>query len=418
MIQPKRSNFPRIAIVGQGYVGLPLAQAFVESGVEVIAVESNPDVIRDIESKKSHIEGITSHDLTTMLESGKYQIQRNVDLISQCECVIICVPTPLDKDGKPDLTILESAVKSVAPHLSSNSILISESTSFPGTLRNVIQPLVLSLNKYGSEIHLAAAPERVDPGNKSWNQKNTPRLISGISEEAKRRALEIYSYIAEKPILVSSPEIAESAKLLENSFRLLNIAFINEFSQSMTRLGIDALEVIEAAATKPYGFMKFSPGIGAGGHCIPVDPVYLSQYLASKNISHPLLQQAIIFNEETFQFIVSLVKSSKDHPKSILVVGLSYKEGISDLRESPSVRILNELKKTYDVSFYDDEVTQIQGLQRTEDISGHDLVLILVKQAKMDIDNLVESNKVVWNCTGKMINNPKIVNTFDGNVRH
>ena len=414
MIQPKRSSYPRIAIVGQGYVGLPLAQAFVESGVEVIAVESNPDVIRDIESKKSHIEGITSHDLTTMFESGKYQIQRNVDLISQCECVIICVPTPLDKDGKPDLTILESAVKSVAPHLSSDSILISESTSFPGTLRNVIQPLVLSLNKYGSKIHLAAAPERVDPGNKSWNQKNTPRLISGLTEEANRRALEIYSYIAEKPILVSSPEIAESAKLLENSFRLLNIAFINEFSQSMTRLGIDALEVIEAAATKPYGFMKFSPGIGAGGHCIPVDPVYLAQYLAGKDISHPLLQKAITSNEETFQFIVDRVKSSKVQPKSILVVGLSYKEGINDLRESPAIRILDELRKAYDVSFYDDAILYFDGLERTVNLRGYDLVLILVKQSKLDVHDLAVGNSVVWNCTGIMMKNPSISNIFDG----
>jgi len=414
MIQPKRSNFPRIAIVGQGYVGLPLAQAFVESGVEVIAVESNPDVIRDIELKKSHIEGITSHDLTAMLESGKYQVQRNVDLISQCECVIICVPTPLDKDGKPDLTILESAVKSVAPHLSSDSILISESTSFPGTLRNVIQPLVLSLNKYGSKIHLAAAPERVDPGNKSWNQKNTPRLISGLTEEAKRRALEIYSYIAEKPILVSSPEIAESAKLLENSFRLVNIAFINEFSQSMTRLGIDALEVIEAAATKPYGFMKFSPGIGAGGHCIPVDPVYLAQYLAGKDISHPLLQKAITSNEETFQFIIDLVKSSKVQPKSILVVGLSYKEGINDLRESPAIRILDELRKAYDVSFYDDAILHFDGLERTVNLRGYDLVLILVKQSKLDVHDLAVGNSVVWNCTGIMIKDPNISNIFDG----
>lgn len=414
MSLPKSKNPPKIAIVGQGYVGLPLAQAFVENGVEVIAVESNPDIVQKINSRKSHIEGITSDILNDMFESENYRIQGNADSISECEGVIVCVPTPLNKEGKPDLTILENAIKSVAPYLQPNSILISESTSFPGTLRNVIQPIVLSHNPKGAEIHLAAAPERVDPGNKLWNQKNTPRLISGLTEEAKQKALEIYSFIAENPIAVSSPEIAESAKLLENSFRLLNIAFINEFSQSMTKLGINALEVIDAAATKPYGFMKFTPGLGAGGHCIPVDPVYLAQFLESKSVSHPLLRQAIKSNEETFQFMVNRVKSIGNQPKSILVVGLSYKEGINDLRESPAIRVLNELRETYEVSFYDDEIIRIQGLERAKDVGGYDLVLMLVNQPKLDIEDLIERNNVVWNCTGTRLNNPKIVDVFDG----
>lgn len=414
MSLPKSKNPPKIAIVGQGYVGLPLAQAFVENGVEVIAVESNPDIVQKINSRKSHIEGITSDILNDMFESENYRIQGNADSISECEGVIVCVPTPLNKEGKPDLTILENAIKSVAPYLQPNSILISESTSFPGTLRNVIQPIVLSHNPKGAEIHLAAAPERVDPGNKIWNQKNTPRLISGLTEEAKQKALEIYSFIAENPIAVSSPEIAESAKLLENSFRLLNIAFINEFSQSMTKLGINALEVIDAAATKPYGFMKFTPGLGAGGHCIPVDPVYLAQFLERNNVGHPLLRQAIKFNEETFQFVVKRVKSIRNQPKSILVVGLSYKEGINDLRESPAIRVLNELRETYEVSFYDDEIIRIQGLERAKDVGGYDLVLMLVNQPKLDIEDLIERNNVVWNCTGTRLNNPKIVDVFDG----
>lgn len=396
-------------------MGLPLARAFVECGVKVIALESNPVIVRDVNDRNSHIEDISSDDLKTMFDSGNYKIESNPELISECDAVILCVPTPLNHTGEPDLTILENAIRNVAPYLQSGSILISESTSFPGTLRKIIQPLILSQNPNGSQIHLATAPERVDPGNRSWNQKNTPRLISGLTDAAKQRAVEIYSHIADKPILVSSPEIAESAKLLENSFRLMNIAFINEFSQSISRLGINALEVIEAAATKPYGFMKFSPGLGAGGHCIPVDPVYLSKTLKEQEISHPLLQQAIKFNEETFQYIVDRVKSTKKQPKRILVVGLSYKEGINDLRESPALKVFNELKNSYEVQFYDDEIRTIKGLERTKSVRGFDLALILVKQSRVDFNELIEENREVWNCTGARIEHSKIVEIFDGN---
>jgi UDP-N-acetyl-D-glucosamine dehydrogenase len=417
MSLPKTTKSPKIGIVGQGYVGLPLARAFVESGVKVIALESNPIIVRDVIDRKSHVEDISSNDLKAMFDSGNYTIESNPELISECDAVILCVPTPLNHTGEPDLTILENAIRNVALYLQPGSILISESTSFPGTLRNIIQPLILSQNPNGSQVHLATAPERVDPGNKSWNQKNTPRLISGLTDAAKQRAVEIYSYIADTPILVSSPEIAESAKLLENSFRLLNIAFVNEFSQSMSKLGINALEVIEAAGTKPYGFMKFSPGLGAGGHCIPVDPVYLSKTLRDQEINHPLLQQAIKFNEETFQYVVDRVKSTKQQPKRILAVGLSYKEGINDLRESPALKVFYELKKSYEVQFYDDEILTIDGLKRTENIRGFDLALILVKQSNVDFNELIQGNRVVWNCTGVKIGNSEIVEIFDGKKR-
>ena len=414
MAEEKTMKSLKIAIVGQGYVGLPLARAFVESGISVFGIESNVEVAQELNNRESHIEDISNEILESMFDSGLYSVNSDIQIVSQCDAIILCVPTPLDETSKPDLSVLTQAVKDVAPHIKEGAILISESTSFPGTLRDVIQPLINSMNAHASKVHLATAPERVDPGNKSWNQRNTPRLIAGITEKASQRAVEIYSHIADNAILVSSPEIAESAKLLENSFRLVNIAFINEFAQSMTKLGINALEVIEAASTKPYGFMKFNPGIGAGGHCIPVDPVYLAHALEKENIEHTLLRQAISFNEKTFSFIIEKVKSEKNQPKKILLVGLSYKEGINDLRESPALSILNELRKFYDVSFYDDEISQIEDQNRTFDRSGYDLVLILVKQPKLSLNDLIKENVKVWNCTGIKLGLPGVVEIFDG----
>jgi UDP-N-acetyl-D-glucosamine dehydrogenase len=320
----------------------------------------------------------------------------------------------LDVKGSPDLSILIQAVKDVSPYLSRETILISESTSFPGTLRNLIAPIVLSLSKFGNEVLLATAPERVDPGNLQWNQRNTPRLIGGLNEKSTSRAVEVYSQISSSLQVVSSPEIAEAAKLLENSFRLINIAFINEFAQAMANLGINALEVIEAANTKPYGFMRFIPGLGAGGHCIPVDPVYLSDFFSKSNAEHKLLKSAISSNREAFKFVVKRVRSLTIQPKRILLIGLSYKEGISDLRESPAEQVFRELDAEYEVDFYDERILSIENLKRSEALKGFDLVLILVPQKNLNLETLVSTNTIVWNCTGTLITVPGVTNIYDG----
>ncbi len=403
-----------VAIVGQGYVGLPLARAFVASGVMTIGLESNMEVVQNLRNRNSHVEDISSQDLNSMFESGNYVVQTEVEIVSKCDAIILCVPTPLDDKGIPDLGILKRAVTDIAPHLSRDAILISESTSFPGTLRNVIQPIVVANNPFGSEVHLATAPERVDPGNKSWNQGNTPRLISGLTKEASKKAIEVYARICDSPLLVSSPEVAESAKLLENSFRLINIAFIDEFSRSMINLGINAIEVIEAASTKPFGFMKFTPGLGAGGHCIPVDPVYLSKTLEENEILHPLLQQAIKSNQEAFQIVVNRVKTLERQPQRILIVGLSYKKGINDLRESPAIKVFYELKRSYEVFFYDDEIQFLDNFERTSNLNGYDLVLILVPQTRVSASELLEGNRRIWNCSGTRLSQPSIKDIFDG----
>ena len=411
----QNSSMPlRIAIIGQGYVGLPLAKAFVEAGTFVAGIESNPRLATQLSSGISHVEDISNAQLSSMLETNRYIVEKKVEVISSCQVVIICVPTPLDDKGSPDLSILVQAVKDVSPHLSRETILISESTSFPGTLRNLIAPIVLSLSKFGNEVLLATAPERVDPGNLQWNQRNTPRLIGGLNEKSTSRAVEVYSQISSSLQVVSSPEIAEAAKLLENSFRLVNIAFINEFAQSMANLGINALEVIEAANTKPYGFMRFTPGLGAGGHCIPVDPVYLSDFFSKSNVEHQLLKSAISSNKEAFKFVVQRVRSLTIQPKRILLIGLSYKEGISDLRESPAEQVFRQLDSEYEVDFYDERILSIEDLKRSEALEGFDLVLILVPQKNLNLETLVSTNTIVWNCTGTLITVPGVTNIYDG----
>lgn len=405
----------RIAIIGQGYVGLPLAKAFVEAGIFVAGIESNQRLATQLSSGISHVEDISNAQLSSMLETNRYIVETKLDVISSCQVVIICVPTPLDDNGSPDLSILIKAVKDVSPHLINGAILISESTSYPGTLRNLIAPIVLKLSKFGSEVLLATAPERVDPGNEVWNQRNTPRLIGGLNEKSTSRAVEVYSQISSSLQVVSSPEIAEAAKLLENSFRLVNIAFINEFAQAMSNLSINALEVIEAANTKPYGFMRFTPGIGAGGHCIPVDPVYLSDFFRKNNVNHQLLKSALSSNREAFKFVVTRVRSLTVQPKRILIIGLSYKEGISDLRESPAEQVFEELSAEYEVEFYDDKILKIGDLGRSESLEGFDLVLILVSQKNLNLETLVSKNKHIWNCTGNPITTLGVTNIYDGN---
>jgi len=411
----QNSSIPlRISIIGQGYVGLPLARAFVEAGTFVAGIESNQRLATQLSSGISHIEDISNAQLSSMIKTSRYSVETNLDIISSCQVVIICVPTPLDDKGSPDLSILIQAVRDASPYLNRGTILISESTSFPGTLRNLIAPIVLSLSKFGNEVLLATAPERVDPGNVQWNQRNTPRLIGGLNEKSTSRAVEVYSQISSSLQVVSSPEIAEAAKLLENSFRLINIAFINEFAQAMANLGINALEVIEAANTKPYGFMRFSPGLGAGGHCVPVDPVYLSDFFSKSNAEHQLLKSAISINREAFKFVLQRVKSLTVQPKRILIIGLSYKEGISDLRESPAEQVFRELNAEYKVEFYDDKILNIGDLKRSEALEGFDLGLILVPQKNLKLEALVSKNTHIWNCTGTLITVPGVTNIYDG----
>ena len=260
----------KVAIIGQGYVGLTIA-AFASKANQVVGFDNSQKVVAALNQGISHIEGVKSADIKEAVAAGNYRATVNGADIADADIVVIAVPTPLDKDRKPDLTFIEAACRTIAENISHSVLVINESTSYPGTIRGFIKPLIEKLSKGKVEHLYAISPERVDPGRVDWDQKNTPRLYAGLTPEASKQTRNFYSSFCDELVEVSSPEVAEAAKLFENTFRQVNIALVNEFAQIAHALGISVYETLDAADTKPYGFMKFNPSAGVGGHCIPVD---------------------------------------------------------------------------------------------------------------------------------------------------
>jgi len=378
----------RVAIIGQGYVGLTISSGAISAGFEVLGIDKSELVVKGLNSGKSHIEGISDRQIASAISSGKFKTSSDFSDIANSEIVVIAVPTPLTKSGGPDLAFLESASNSIAPFLREDTLVINESTSYAGTLRNVIASRVKALSPKVK--HFAVSPERVDPGNKSFGVKNTPRLVGGTTDEAANRAVAFYSSFCDHVIKVSSPEVAESAKLLENSFRFINIGFINEFAQLMNTMGIPASEVIAAAGTKPYGFMSFFPNVGIGGHCIPVDPLYLQKNALDHGIVNRYIRLSEELNHEMPKYCVEELEALYGEltGKHVLIVGVSYKPDISDTRESPAEFVIKELeKKGAKVSWHDPLVESFNG-QSSASISGdYDLALVLVKHQLLDMSS-------------------------------
>ena len=376
----------RIAIIGQGYVGLTLTSGALSANHDVIGVDTSESLVQNLNKGISHIEGIASQILQEGIKQGKFKASSDFSEIRSAEIVIIAVPTPLDSEGNPDTTILESAVNSIASNLSEWALVINESTSYIGTLRKVIAQPIMARNSKISDF--AVSPERVDPGNKEFGAKNTPRLVGGINQKATERASAFYSTFCDHVVKVSSPEVAEAAKLLENTFRFVNIGFVNEFTQIMNALQIPASEVIYAAATKPYGFMPFFPNVGIGGHCIPVDPLYLqknaqdvnnsSQYIETSEAQNHLMPK---YSVERLEKLFGSLKGKK-----VLVVGISYKADIADTRESPAQAVMEHLKASgAEVFWHDPLIASFEG-QSSSQVSGeYDLALVLVKHQSLDM---------------------------------
>jgi UDP-N-acetyl-D-glucosamine dehydrogenase len=376
----------RIAIIGQGYVGLTLTAGALSAYHDVIGVDSSESLVQNLNKGISHIEGIASHVLQEGIEQDKFRASSNFSEIKGAEIVIIAVPTPLDSEGNPDTTILESAVNSIASNLSEGALVINESTSYIGTLRKVIAQPIMARNSKISDF--AVSPERVDPGNKDFGTKNTPRLVGGINQKATERASAFYSTFCDHVVKVSSPEVAEAAKLLENTFRFVNIGFINEFTQIMNALQIPASEVISAAATKPYGFMPFFPNVGIGGHCIPVDPLYLQKNAQDVNNSSRYIEtseaQNHLMPKYSVERLEKLFGSLKE--KKVLVVGISYKPDIADTRESPAQAVMEHLKASGAAVFWHDPLIASFEGQSSSQVSGeYDLALVLVKHQSLDM---------------------------------
>jgi UDP-N-acetyl-D-glucosamine dehydrogenase len=346
----------RVAVIGQGYVGLPLAMAAIGAGFEVIGIDSKELKVKLIASGNSPAEDVSNETVGKALKSG-YSVSSSISQVSGSSIVIFALPTPLDDQSNPDLSILYSAIKDAASHISEGALVIVESTIAPGAMRDEILPL-LSANCSHSDFEVAYSPERIDPKSAKWNISNTPKLVAGLTESATKRALDFYAKFVAEVHAFSSIEVVETAKLLENSFRLVNISFINEISMLCSKLGIDVMEVIEAASSKPYGFMPFYPSAGVGGHCIPVDPMYLAH--KAESIGAPLrsIEVANQINEAMPAFYVGRCVDILGNlsGKKILVVGLAYKSNVSDVREGASEKLIGLLRKGGAMVSWHDEV--------------------------------------------------------------
>jgi UDP-N-acetyl-D-glucosamine dehydrogenase len=374
----------KIAIIGLGYVGRSIAQAAVGAGHSLIGFDTNSDVISSLKI------------------SGDFKATTDAALLGNAEVVVIAVPTPLDIARKPDLSAISAACKTIIEYVKKPVLVINESTSYPGTLRNEIAAVIEGAT--GVRHIYASSPERVDPGNEKWTQKNTPRLLAGLTPEATALARKFYSSFCDEIIEVSTPEVAEAAKLFENTFRQVNIALVNEFAQISNALGIPTREALDAAATKPFGFMSFAPGPGVGGHCIPIDPSYLAYVAENVGVPAEFIKRANEVNLGMPAYVVSRVTTDVGSlkGKKIVVVGVSYKANVSDTREAPAALVIEQLKNLgAEVSWHDPVVGRWNG-QSSSPLKGFDVAIVVTKHDSVSEADIKASAVYVFDCTGSI----------------
>ena len=394
----------KVSIIGQGYVGLTIS-VFAAEHHEVIGFDKNQNVVDALSAGRSHIEGVESADLAKWIHAGRYMATTDASEIAGSDVVVIAVPTPLTKDRKPDLTYVVAACKTIGENLKTPTLIINESTSFPGTVRNLIKP---EIEKYsaGSVDHMyAVSPERVDPGRTDWNQKNTPRLYAGLTPEASSAVRDFYSSFCDNLVEVSSPEVAEAAKLFENTFRQVNIALVNEFAQIAHALGISVYETLDAAATKPYGFMKFMPSAGVGGHCIPVDPSYLADTAARVGVPATFIERANEVNLEMAKYVVDRISADNGGSlkgKSVQVVGVAYKPNVADVRETPAELVIEELKKAGATVTWSDDIVSMWMGEASSPLGGSDIAVVVTLHSVTDAAAVLKSAPYVFDTTGNV----------------
>jgi UDP-N-acetyl-D-glucosamine dehydrogenase len=396
----------RVAIVGAGYVGLPLAQIFAEGGNEVLLVDVERRIVDGINRGESHIEDVPSEALKPLVDKGLVRASSRYDDLRDSDAILIALATPLTKQREPDLSIVTAACRDIAERLQKGQLVVLESTTYPGTTREVVQPILEEISglRAGEDFHLAFSPERVDPGNEHWSTKTVPKIVGGIDEESTRRAAELYGSVVDTVHAVSSPEAAEMTKLLENIFRSVNIALVNELAQICERMGIDVWEVVDAAATKPFGFMSFKPGPGLGGHCIPVDPFYLTWKAREYGFYTEFIELAGKVNEGMPYYCRSLISQALNHGahkslsgSKVLVLGVAYKSDISDVRESPALKVIQLLETAgADVSYHDPHVPSLNGKESVAlEPGAYDCVAILTAHSSIDHAQVVREASVV-----------------------
>jgi UDP-N-acetyl-D-glucosamine dehydrogenase len=367
LLKKMKEKTARVAVLGLGYVGLPFATVFAEAGFEVIGIDPDQFKVDTIRRGDSHIQDVPAAQVKKLVEAGKLKATTDFSILLEADAVSICVPTPLRKTGDPDLSFILSATEELAKYMHPGMVVVLESTTYPGTTREIMLPKLGSERGLvaGEDIFLAFSPERVDPGREDWTTYNTPKVVGGITLACSEVAAAWYSQALETVVQVSSAEVAEMAKLLENTFRMINIGLVNEMAIMCNRLGVDVWEVIDAAATKPFGFMKFTPGPGLGGHCIPIDPLYLSWKLRALNYNARFIELASEINTNMPRYVVSRVQDAlNERPDGgeskplkgsrLLVLGVAYKPDIDDLRESPALDVIGLLEqKGAHVSYHD-----------------------------------------------------------------
>jgi UDP-N-acetyl-D-glucosamine dehydrogenase len=399
-----------IGIIGLGYVGLPLAVAFAEAGEQVIAVDIDEAKVAMIEAGESYIEDVPSERLQAAL--AKIEPWSHFAPLARTEAVLICVPTPLTSNREPDLGPLLAAGRALGGIVQRGQLVVLESTTYPGTTREQLVPLLEHRGlSVGDGLNVAFSPERVDPGRTDYTLRNTPKVVGGMTPECTERAAELYSVICDNIVRVSNPEAAEMAKLLENIFRSVNIALVNELAILSDRMGIDIWEVIDAAATKPYGFMRFEPGPGMGGHCLPVDPFYLTWRAREFHMSTEFIELAGKVNQQMPYYCVERIERALNDVEKpvrgsrIAILGVSYKGGVGDIRESPALRIMEVLSERGAVlSYHDPYVPALPelGLQSSplEDITGADAVVLVTAHPLIDHLALVEAAQLFVDLRG------------------
>jgi UDP-N-acetyl-D-glucosamine dehydrogenase len=400
-----------VGIVGLGYVGLPLAVAFAQEGDQVIGLDLDPVKVDALNRGDSYIEDVASEELAAL--GGLIRATGDAAELAGCEAVIICVPTPLTGSREPDLSYLQGAARMLAGVLRKGQVVILESTTYPGTTRDLLAGALESSGlEAGTDFHLAFSPERIDPGRTDYTVRTTPKLVGGLTPASTEAAKAVYERICDRVIPLSGPEAAELSKLLENIFRSVNIALVNELAQLCDRLGVDVWEVIDAAATKPFGFMRFEPGPGMGGHCLPVDPFYLAFKAREHDFYPEFIELAGKINQSQPLFCVNRIErllnenSKPVNGTRILILGVSYKAGVGDVRESPAIKIIRLLGELgADLSFHDPHVSQLpdSGLTNSaldESLEAAELTVIVTSHPEFDIPQIVEKSALVLDLRG------------------
>jgi UDP-N-acetyl-D-glucosamine dehydrogenase len=408
---------PEIAIIGAGYVGLPLARCFAEAGVPVVLVDVDEERVASIQRGESYVEDVPSEALALLVESGALAATTDYDVLENADTIVVALPTPLSANREPDLSVVLGAVEEISPRLRKGQLVSLESTTYPGTTREEVLPMLERRDlEVGKDFFLAFSPERIDPGREDWTVKTTPKVVGGVTPECTKRACDLYERAMDTVFSVSSPEAAELTKLLENIFRSVNIALVNELAQLCDRMHVDVWEVVEAAATKPFGFMSFKPGPGLGGHCLPVDPFYLAWKAREYDFYTEFIELAGKVNENMPYFCMEkITRALNSHEKAVKgsnvhLVGVAYKADVGDLRESPALKLIGLLREEgADVSYHDPHVPELpeHGLS-SQDLNGSvakaDCVAIVTAHSGIDYERLAEQAHLVVdfrNATGR-----------------